>query len=251
MAMLYGGVYAKDLQHGFHPLGIDWLGSLCSIFDGGMISVLAMHVTERLKPRHRDEAAEMGLLTSVFLVFCLGAAGVVYGIKTTFNFYRADRMLGATWLLADILFGVAAWKLARRALARSVGEGEEGREPWVWALAAFGVWLPGARFSARVCDVIELPDVLLYFVVGVWTAAAVGLSWRLWRERGHFDHSEVVKSRPAAGAVLWRAMGALLIVAWLGADLNDARAGGVFSIAIDLPTRALFALAFLTAKLKV
>ncbi|MCR4296539.1 MAG: hypothetical protein NUW21_13470, partial [Elusimicrobia bacterium] len=82
MAMLYGGVYAKDLQYGLHPFGVDWLGVLAAAFDGGMTTVLALHVAARLRPR--DEApAEPGVLASVFLVFVLGAAAVVYGVKTS------------------------------------------------------------------------------------------------------------------------------------------------------------------------
>lgn len=251
MAMLYGGVYAKDLQHGFHPLGIDWLGALGAAFDGGMTAVLALHVADRLRPRGDDEPAEMGMLAIVFLVFGLGAAAAVYGVKTAFNFYRADRMLGPTWLAADMLFAGAAWALARRAWSRAESEEEAGREPWVWGLAAFAVWLPGARIIARACLAVELPGVLLYFFVGAWTLGAAGLFWRLWIERGHGDLFPVSGSRPASAAAAWRAAGALLLVAALGSDLNDARAAGIFSAAIDWPSRALFAWAFLTSRLKV
>jgi len=251
MAMLYGGVYAKDLQHGLHLAGVDWPGALCAIFDGGLTTMLALHAAERLRPRREEEAAEMGLLATVFLVFCFGAAAAVYGVKTAFNFYRADRMLGSTWLVADVLFAGAAWLLARRAWTRTEEEAEAGRENWVWGLAAFAVWLPGARLVARVCLAAELPGVLLYFFVGVWTVTAFGLFWRLWRERGHGDLFPVSGSRPALAAALWRAAGALLIVAAFGADINDPGAAGVFSAAIDWPSRALFAWAFLTSRLKV
>lgn len=253
MAMFYGGVYAKDLQHGFHPFGIDWLGSLCAVFDGGMSTVLALHVAERLRPRREGESGDLRMLTIIFLVFTLAAAAAVYGIKTAFNFYRADRMLGPTWLVADILFAWAAWTLARRAWIRSESEEEEekGREPWVWALAGFAVWLPGARFFALACAALELPGVLIYFFVGVWTAGAATVIWRLWRERAHNDLFPVSGSRPASAAALWRAAGALLLVLALGADLNEPRAAGLFSAAIDWPTRALFAWAFLTSRLKL
>jgi len=50
---------------------------------------------------------------------------------------------------------------------------------------------------------------------------------------------------------LWRAGGAVILALWLGADLNDASAAGLFSALIDWPTRALFAWAFLTSRLKV
>jgi hypothetical protein len=251
MAMLYGGVYAKDLQYGFHPLGIDWLGALGAAFDGGMTAVLSLHVADRLSPRGDAEPAEMSMLAIIFLVFGLGAAAAVYGVKTAFNFYRADRMLGPAWLLADILFLAAAWALARRARDRSEEASEPGREDWVWGLAAFSVWLPGARIIARACAAVELPGALLYFFVGAWTLGAGGLFWRLWRERGHADGHPVTGSRPASAAALWRAAGALILVAAYGADLNDASAAGVFSAAIDWPSRALFAWAFLTSRLKV
>lgn len=251
VAMLYGGVYAKDLQHGAHLFGVDWLGALCAIFDGGMTAVLALHGAERLRPRVDEEAAEMRMISIVFLVFCLGAAAAVYGVKTAFNFYRADRMLGPTWLIADILFAAAAWALARRFRDRSDEEAEAGRESWIWRLAAFVVWLPGARIIAHLCAAVDLPGILLYFFVGSWTAIALVLFRQLWRERGHADLVPISFSRPASAAAAWRAAGALLLVAALGLGLNDARAAGIFSAVIDWPTRALFAWAFLTSRLKV
>jgi hypothetical protein len=251
MAMLYGGVYAKDLQYGAHPFGVDWLGTLCALFDGGMTAVLALHAADHIRPRGEAEPEEAGMLPIAFLVFSLGAAAAVYGVKTALNFYRADRMLGPTWLVADILFAAAAWALARRAWRRAEGDAEREREPWMWGLAAFAVWLPGARIIARACMAVELPGVLLYFFVGAWTAAAGWLFWSLWRERGHHDPAPVSASRPALLAAAWRAAGALLLVLALGEDLNDSRAAGIFSAAIDWPSRALFAWAFLTSRLKV
>ena len=96
-----------------------------------------------------------------------------------------------------------------------------------------------------------LPDVLMYFFVGVWTVAASGLAWRLWKERHLFDRAPLTDSRPAVTAAIWRVVGSLILILWLGADLNDARAAGIFSVAVDGPSRALFALAFLASRLKV
>lgn len=251
MAMLYGGVYAKDLQFGQHPLGIDWLTVPCAAFDGGMASVLALHLVARLNPRTAEDREEAGIGTIIFLAFALGAAAVVYGIKTAFSFYRAERMLGPTWLLADLFFGWAAYKFARRAWDRSHEDSETGRESWVWGLSAFAVWLPGARIIARFGLALELPAVLTYFFVAAWTAAAAGLAWRLWKERHLFPASAVSDSKPAAVSAVWRIAGSLILVLWLGADLNDARAAGIFSAAIDWPSRALFALAFLASRLRV
>lgn len=250
MGLFYGGIYAKELQHGFHPLGIDWLSIPCAMFDWGMITVLATHLAGRLRIRV-EEAEGPSMATVVFLVFGLGASTVVYGVHTAFNFYRADRMLGSTWLLADLLFAWGAWKLARRTLYLTEEGGEGDREHWMWAVAGFSLWLPGARLVARFCMMVELPSILMYFFVGAWTAAAGYLAWRLWQERGHFDATPVADSRNAKISALWRFAGSLLLILWLGEDLNSSRAAGIFSVAIDLPSRALFALAFLTARLKV
>ncbi len=251
MAMLYGGVYAKDLQHGFHPLGIDWLGALCAAFDGGMTTVLALHVAVRFRPRGEVEPKEMGMLPIIFLIFCFAAAVSVYGVKTAFNFYRADRMLGPAWLIADILFVFVAWTLARRARARSEEDAETGRESWVWSLAAFAVWLPGARFIARACAASGLPGAFFYFSVGAWTVVLAGLCRRLRAALPTDLGSPKARSGAALAAVLWRAAGALILAVCLGADRGDARAAGLFSAMIDWPSRALFAWVFLTARLKV
>lgn len=251
MAMLYGGIYAKDLQYGAHPFGVDWAGVLGAAFDGGMTTVLALHVAARLRPRADAEPEPPGALAVVFLLLTLAAAATVYGVKTALDFYRAERMLGPTWLVADLLFAGAAWFLARRAWRRSEEDAGQERERGLWALAAFAVWLPGARIVARACLAVELPMALAYFFVGAWTVAAGWLFWRLWRERAYADHAAVRGSRPALAAALWRAAGALLLVAWLGSDLNDVSAAGIFSAAIDWPSRALFAWAFLTSRLEV
>ncbi|MBI5246435.1 MAG: hypothetical protein HY923_04590 [Elusimicrobia bacterium] len=249
LGLFYGGIYSKDLQHGFHPLGIDWLSVPCALFDWGMIAVLGSHLAARVVPRTEDNP-EPPLVTVVFLAFGLGASLVVYGVHTAFNFYRAERMLGATWLLADLLFAWGAWKLSRRVLHLSE-EGEGDRSDWMWAVAAFSIWLPGARIVARLCMLIELPSILMYFFVGAWTAAFGVVSWRLWKERAYFDSTALADSRNAKIAAVWRFAGSLLLILWLGEDLNSARTEGMFSVLIDLPTRALFALAFLTARLKV
>ncbi len=111
--------------------------------------------------------------------------------------------------------------------------------------------LPGARIVARICDLMGLPVFLTYFFAGAWVVGLAFMARQLWRERAHFDPAPLDRSRPAAVAAAWRAVGALLLAFWLGADLNDGRAAGIFSAAIDWPSRALFAAAFLFARLKV
>ncbi|UPT73890.1 MAG: hypothetical protein M0D55_18935 [Elusimicrobiota bacterium] len=146
---------------------------------------------------------------------------------------------------------MGAWTLAKRALALSESEAEPGRVAAVWAIAGFSVWLPGARFLGVATQNGGLPAPLVWFFVGSWTVACAWLFRQLWRERGHAPLAPVVEDRIALGAAVWRAVGALLIVAWLRGDLNEPRAEGIFSAAISWPTRAAFAWVFLTSRLKV
>ena len=250
MGLFYGGIYAKDLQHGFHPLGIDFLAIPCAMFDWGLLTVVASHISSRLRPRSEEDSFP-SLSAIVFLSFGLGAAALVYGIHTIFKFYRADRMIGSTWLLADLFFAWCCWKMAQRT-RHLAEEGEEGDRPdWLWAVAAVALWLPGARITARFFTMLEVPDILMYFFVAAWTAGIGYLAWRLWKERGHFDSTLVADSRYVKIAGLWRFVGSVLLILWMGADLNMTRTEGIFSFAIDLPSRALFALAFFTGRLKV
>ena len=250
MAALYAGVYAKDLQHGFHPLGVDWLGAVGALFDGGMVSVLALHCVARRRPRP-EEPEEPSVAVWAFLAFAAGGAACVYGVKTAFGFYRADRLLGPTWLAADCLFAWIAWRLARRARLRAEDGDHSAREGWIWAAAAFSVWLPAARLVARASAAFGPPAVLLYFFVGVWTVACFGLCRQLWKERSHSAGAPVRASGAAAAAALVRAGGALALLAWLGAGAGDEKAALLFSVLVDLPSRALFGWAFLTSRLEV
>jgi hypothetical protein len=251
-AMLHAGIYAKDLQHGFHPLGIDWLGAALGLFQGGMTAVLCAHIAARLIPRRVEHPESAGLLLPVFLVFALGAGVVVYGVRTVFGFYLAERLIVETWLLGDLLFaGLGLW-LWRRALERAALDEEPGREPWIWVLAAFVVWLPGARLLARLCAAAGLPDAILYLFAIAWTVAAAWTARLLWRERVHAELAEPAGlSRAAAAAALWRAAGALVLLAAWGPGKADDRAGAAFAALVELPSCLLFAWAFLTAKLKV
>lgn len=114
MAMIDGGIYSKWLQDGFSPLGIDWVGILPAAFDGGMIAVLALHVLSKLDPESGNKGLLSPAWTRVFLWAAACVAAGIYVYKTAFDFYRAERLLGLTWLTADILFAIIAWRLARR-----------------------------------------------------------------------------------------------------------------------------------------
>lgn len=252
VALLYAGVYAKDLQHGWHPFGVDWLSVPCAAFDGGMTTLLAAHLVERLRPRGEQERSDgPDMLTMAFLVFVAAGAALVYLINTVFNFYKADRMLDATWLAADIGFAWLAWKAARSCLEHSENETPLSRDGVVWAVAAFSVWLPGARFLARAADGAGLPAILIYFIAGVWTAVAAWLFHQSWKERGHHPLEPVGESKLALWTAAFRAGACLVLVLWLGDDLNMPRGEAMFSALISWPTRAAFAWLFFTSRLKV
>jgi hypothetical protein len=191
------------------------------------------------------------MLTMAFLVFVAAGAALVYLINTVFNFYKADRMLDATWLAADIGFAWLAWKAAKLCLEHSENETPLSRDGVVWAAAAFSVWLPGARFLARAADGAALPAILVYFVVAAWTGAAGWLFLQSWKERGHHPLEPVAESKTALYTAAYRAAACLILVFWLGDDLNQPRGEAMYSALVSWPTRAAFAWVFLTSRLKV
>ena len=131
LAVAYSGVYTKELQSGLHPYGIDWLAIPETAFDGGMTAVLSARAAGLWKPRVIGEIKQADRFIPAFLILCLMAASVIYGVNTAFNVYSAQRLLSATWLVADILLMGAAWALARRAFIRSGGVVDDGRKSWI------------------------------------------------------------------------------------------------------------------------
>lgn len=249
LAVLYAGVYTKFLQNGFLFFGVDWIAIVDALFDGGMIAVLSMHVLDRFRARPAENP-EPGIVAHALLAFIAGGAALVYGIRTAFGFYRADRLLGPTWLAADVLFSLLAWRLIKRALERA-DEEHAPREEWVWVAAAYCVAMPMSRLIARVGFAFDLPAVLVYFFVAVPAAAVAYFARLLWRERLHAPTEPARAVRAAGGAALWRAVGALVLLAVLGKGIEDDKAALYFSVFVDLPSRALFAWAFLTGRLAV
>ena len=117
VGLFHDGVYVKSLQEGASSLGIDWLGAICAVFDWGMVTVLALHAARVLLPR--DETPRILKMPELAgLVFLPGLALCGYLIRTFSGRYRYERMIGDTWLLADILFIIAAGALIRRALVK-------------------------------------------------------------------------------------------------------------------------------------
>lgn len=248
VGLFYDGVYAKSLQEGALFLGIDWLGSACSVFDWGMVAVLALHAAGALLPR--GETRYVRKMTELAgLVFLPALALCGYLIKTFTGRYRFERMIGDAWLLADILFVLAAGLLVRRALARSKEDEPEERDRTVWLLAVFCVWLTGARGLGRLAGFWPWPFVLS--LVAGWAAAVGWGAWRLWVERVHADRAPRRASPLMLGAAGWRLAGAALVLFLFGTGEADPRSAFAFSVLVELPTRLVFAYALLTSRVEV
>jgi len=248
VGLFHDGIYAKSLQEGASFLGVDWLGAVCAAFDWGMVAVLALHAARVLLPRDETQRT-LKMPELAGLVFLPGLALCGYLIKTLSGRYRFERMIGDTWLLADLLFLIAAGLLVRRALARGAAEEPGERDRAVWLLAAFCVWLPGAQALGRLAEFAPWPFVLS--LVAAWAAAVGWGAWRLWVERGHADTTPRRASTLMLGAAGWRLAGAMLVLLLWGTGEADPRASFAFSLFVELPTRLVFAYAFLTSRVEV
>jgi hypothetical protein len=252
VGLIHDGIYAKTLQDGIFFLGVDWLSSVAAAFDWGMVTVVALHVADAFFPRPADEtppSGASGVVELSAIVFLPAAALALYLFDAIVGRTRFQRMLGPAWLLADILFAAAAAALIRRAAVRSEADEPEERDAWLWALAAFCGWLPGAQLFARAGG--EWPSLLSAAYVAAWTAGFGAWIWRLWRERGHAAWEPRRAVRPILAVAAWRLAGAALIVLVLGPMENDSRSAAAFGFLVDLPARLVFLSLFFSSRLAV
>jgi hypothetical protein len=249
VGLLHGGVYAKTLQEGGLPFGVDALGAVVSAFDWGMVAVLSLHVADAVLPRRgREDGARLEAAAAAAIA--AGAAGV-YFVMTATGRYRYERMIGSWWLAADALFAAAAAALVRRALRRAAEEEAPERDRWLWALAAFCAWLPGAQILSRAAG--DPTGFVALFLLLVWTVVFGFVAWRSWADRGYVDAAPLRASRPLLGVALWRllALAALAVAFGRGGGDDDGRAAGAYQIFVDLPSRLAFAWIFFSSRAAV
>lgn len=250
VGLAHGGIYAKTLQRGIGALGIDWLAAATAAFDWGVVTVLALHAADAVFPRREGKAVDgPPLLELAALVFIAAGALLSYLFDTITGRYRFERMLGSTWLLADVLFAAAAALLARRALARARADEPEERDRGLWLLGAFCAWLPAASGLARLGG--DWPGPVSGVLVAAWTFAAGVAAWRLWRERSYVDPEPRRSWKPALALAAWRLGGSVLLAALMGPFETNARAALAFSYLVDLPTRLVFFWAFFAGRVAV
>lgn len=247
VGLLRDGVYAKALQEGALPFGLDALGAVFAVFDWGMIAVLALHAVDALLPRveesHdlRPEAATAGAIVA--------GAATVYVLMTLTGRYRYERMIGSFWLLDDLIFiGVAA-VLMRRAWGRAAHEEPLERDGWLWALGALCAWLPGMQIIYRAAA--GEPGFFAVFFMIIWTVLAGGAMFRLWGDRTYVDTTPRRVSRAALGLAVWRFAACVILLAVYGPATENLRAVGPYQVFVDLPTRAAFCWLFFSGRLTV
>lgn len=252
VGLLADGAFTKVLQDGLYFLDINWIGSIASVFDWGMLTVVSLHVADACFPRLEEESAlsePSDILELVALVFIPAAAIVMYLFDAWVGRTRFQRMLGPAWLLADLLFAAAAFALFRRASVRSESEEPEERDGWLWALGAFCAWLPGAQLCARVGG--GALTLLSGMYIAAWTAGFGAWMWRLWRERGHVAWEPRRALRAILALAAWRVIGAILLLIVLGPVEQDPRSAAAFGFLVDLPSRLVFVTIFFATRLAV
>lgn len=249
-ALVYEGVYAKSVLDGLGVLGAETGAVAAACFDWGMLAVLAAHLVSRRFPRasRREEPGRPGVALAggvlIFLAFCMAS---VYLVKTWFGHYVAERGIGPTWLLTDVLFLAGAWLLGRRALER-----EDGEPPrWVYALCAFAVCAPAMQTFFTWADTFSWPGPLTFVIGSAWAAACAVGFWNLWRWRGAVDEAPVKDSPLVFYAAAWRVAGSAAVLLAYHPAVFDERAAAAYAVLVDLPSRAMFSYAFLTTRLDV
>jgi hypothetical protein len=247
---LYEGVYTKTVIDGLGFLGVDTAALAASCFDWGMLAVMAAHVLSARFPR-RDRVDGPDLvagLPALGVLSVLGLVmGVIYFIKSYFGHYVAERMVGPTWLVTDVVFVVAAFLLARRVLER------DPYEPPTWAYLVGGllVWMPGNQILWVWGEEFSWPMPVTVVLAAVW-AAGVVLSFRtLWVGRAHVEETPRRASPVLLYAVAWRVIGSVALLAAYAPAVFDERAAAAYAVLIDIPSRAAFCYAFLASRLDV
>ena len=252
VGLLHGGIFAKTLQNGVSFLGVDWLNAVLRAFDWGLMTVAALHAADAMAPRPEDETeAERatGAVEFVALAFLPAGAFLVYLIDALSGRARIEGMLGPAWLLADLLFAVAAGLLIRRALARAEEDDAPPRDRGVWALAALAGWLPGAQLAAHLGG--EWPSPVGTALLAAWTAGYGVWFADLWRGRGRFDVQPRQRVTLLLSAAAWKLLAAILLLAWLGPTPVDVRSAAASTFLVDLPVRLIFLSVFFRSRLKV
>ena len=252
VGLLADGVLAKTLQDGLFFLNVDWMGAFASVFDWGMIAVVALHVADFFFPRPQEEPApseSSGVLELAALIFIPAAALAMYLFDAWVGRTRFQRMLGPAWLLADFLFATAAVALVRRAADRSEVEELKKRDGWLWALAALCGWLPGAQLFARAGG--EASPFLASMYVAAWTAGFGAWMRHLWCERGHAAWEPKRAVRPILALAAWRLLGAVILCFAFGPVDSDPRSAAAFGFLVDLPSRIVFLTIFFSTRLAV
>ncbi|MDX6768915.1 MAG: hypothetical protein SF051_05240 [Elusimicrobiota bacterium] len=248
--LLFEGVYRKTVLDAMGFLGIDTAALAAALFDWGMLAVLATHLySTRFPRRSPDETAgQESSLPAAAALSVLGAVMVlVYLVKTWFGHYIAERALGPTWLVTDILFAGGAVLLARRALDA------DPDEPSGWAYAGGGlvVWMPGVQTLFTWGESFAWPGAVTFLMGLSWTAA-VGVGFRnLWAGRFAVYESRVRVSKIALYAAAWRVVGSLALLAAYAPAPFDENAAAAYAVLVDIPSRAAFCYAFLASRLEV
>lgn len=249
-ALLYEGVYGKSVIDGLGFFGVELGAVAAACFDWGMLAVIATHLLSRRFPRERDAQAP-GLLASLpaggLLAVLGGLMVVVYLVKTWFGHYIAERGVGPTWLLTDVVFFIGAVALARQVLAR-----EDAAPPlWTYVLCAFAVCAPAMQALFAWSFVFAWPAPLTFMLSAAWLFVCVLGFRNLWVARADVDETPLPGSPFILYAAAWRLVGSAVILMVFQPAFFDERAANSYALLVDLPSRALFAYAFLTSRLDV
>ncbi len=242
---LYSGLYTKAMHDGAALTGLDWVAVAAGPLDWGMLSVLWLHVVEAARPRREATTSWFG--TALLGAVAFGA-GAVYILKTAWDHYRIQRVLGLEWVVADLILAGLAYLLWRR--SRRPGR-PAGAPAWVWWLAGGGLWMSGASALGQFGVRFGLPQPAYATMQAAWVLGVALAGWLAWRGRAQVAEVPEKRQRLVLAAAALRLAGAAAFLYLAGPSELSSRAGFWPALTFEVPSRLLFYYAFFTSRLEV
>ena len=177
------GVLSKDM-HGSSFLGLDWAALLVGPLEWGMFCVLWFHLLGTVIPASREQRLRgLGGWAGMVILTLWGLG--LYAYKTATGAYLIERLLGPSWITADLALACGAVFCARRLWRTSALSNEPARSPMRSRRVVIAAGLQAAAGALIILTGGEISGL----PTGVLVSGALGLA-----AKGLFFHAYLTSS---------------------------------------------------------